>query len=47
MIKYDKNFTYLLGYLWSDGYVERYRTVLEISEEDALFIIDDIQLLNN
>jgi hypothetical protein len=46
MIKYDKNFTYLLGYLWSDGYVERYRTVLEISEEDALCIIDDIKKID-
>ena len=23
MIKYDKNFVYYLGFLWSDGFVER------------------------
>lgn len=46
MIKYDKNFTYLLGYLWSDGHIERYRTVLEIIEEDALCIVDDIKKID-
>jgi len=46
MIKYDRYFTYLLGYLWSDGYVERYRTVLEISEEDAMCIINDIKKID-
>lgn len=46
MIKYDKNFTYLLGYLWSDGHIERYRSVLEIIEEDALCIIDDIKKIS-
>lgn len=46
MIKYDKNFTYLLGYLWSDGHIERYRSVLEIIEEDALCILDDIKKIS-
>jgi len=22
---YDKNFVYFLGFLWSDGFIERYR----------------------
>lgn len=46
MVKYDKNFAYFLGFLWSDGSVERYRTILEIIEEDALMIIDDIKSIS-
>lgn len=30
---FDKNLTYFLGFLWSDGYIDRYRTVLEIVED--------------
>lgn len=39
-MNYDINFTYFLGFLWSDGYVERYRTILEILEDDARFWMD-------
>lgn len=45
-IIYDKNFAYLLGYLWADGYIERNRVILEILEEDALTIIDDINKIS-
>ena len=43
---YDKNFVYFLGFLWSDGFIERYRTILEIVEDDALEILDDIKSIN-
>ena len=43
---YDKNFTYFLGFLWSDGFVERYRTILEIVEDDALDILESIKSIN-
>lgn len=49
MIAYDKNFVYFLGYLWADGFIDRRRTILEIIEEDALMIINnikDIEFLN-
>jgi hypothetical protein len=42
MVKYDKNFVYYLGFLWSDGFVERYRIGIEILEDDAKMIIGDI-----
>lgn len=42
MIKYDKNFVYYMGFLWSDGFVERNRIGIEILREDASVIIDDI-----
>ena len=40
------NFVYFLGFLWSDGFIERYRTVLEIVEEDALDIVDNIMKID-
>jgi len=42
MIKYDKNFVYYLGFLWSDGFVERTRIGIEILEDDAKIIVDNI-----
>ena len=41
-MEYNKYFVYFLGYLWADGYLEKYRCMLEIIEEDGLDIIDDI-----
>jgi hypothetical protein len=43
---YTKNFVYFLGFLWSDGTIERYRTILEILESDAVDIVDDIKLID-
>lgn len=43
---YDKNFVYFLGFLWSDGYIERYRTVLEIVEDDAIDILESIEKID-
>jgi hypothetical protein len=43
---YDKNFVYFLGFLWSDGFIERYRTLLEIVEDDALEIVDNIKSID-
>lgn len=43
---YDKNFTYFLGFLWSDGFIERYRTILEIVEDDALEILENIKSID-
>jgi hypothetical protein len=40
---YNKNFVYFLVYLWADGSVERRRFMLEIIEEDAIEILDDIK----
>ena len=45
-MNYDINFTYFLGFLWSDGYIERYRTVLEIVEDDALEIVENIKSID-
>lgn len=42
MIKYDKNFVYYLGFLWSDGFIERTRVGIEILEDDAVTIVDNI-----
>ena len=39
MVKYDKNFVYYLGFLWSDGFVERTRIGIEILEDDAKTIV--------
>ena len=43
---YTNNFAYFLGFLWSDGSIERYRTILEIVEDDALDIVEDIKSIN-
>jgi len=43
---FSKEFVYFLGLLWSDGYIDRGRTILEIVESDALEIVDDIKKLN-
>lgn len=45
-IVYTKEFVYFLGILWSDGYIERKRTILEIVEDDALDIVEDIKKIN-
>lgn len=42
-IVYTKEFVYFLGFLWADGFIERYRTLLEIVEDDAMDIVDDIR----
>lgn len=42
-IVFNKEFVYFLGFLWSDGFIERKRTILEIIEEDAIEIVQDIQ----
>lgn len=42
-IVYTKEFVYFLGLLWSDGFIERSRTILEIIEDDALQIVNDIK----
>jgi hypothetical protein len=43
MIEYNKEFCYLLGFLWSDGYIERYRIGIEILSDDAKDIVSDIK----
>ena len=45
-MEYNKYFVYFLGYLWADGSIEKYRCVLEIVEEDAIDIIDDIMKID-
>ena len=45
-IVYSKEFVYFLGFLWSDGFIERKRTILEIVEDDALDIINDIKKID-
>ena len=42
-MNYDIIFTYFLGFLWSDGFIERYRTILEIVEDDAVEILESIK----
>lgn len=42
-IVYTKEFVYFLGFLWADGYIERYRTLLEIVETDAMDVVDNIK----
>lgn len=46
MIRYSKEFVYYLGFLWSDGFIERTRIGIEIIEEDALNIIDSIKSID-
>jgi hypothetical protein len=46
MVKFDKCFSYFLGYLWADGFIERSRCVLEIVESDAMDIFNDINSIN-
>jgi hypothetical protein len=45
-IVYTKEFSYFLGYLWSDGFIERKRTILEIVEDDASNIVEDIKKID-
>lgn len=45
-IVYTREFVYFLGILWSDGFIERSRAVLEIVEEDALQIVNDIKKID-
>lgn len=40
---WTKECVYFFGYLWSDGYIDRTRTVLEIVEDDAVDIVNDIK----
>ena len=44
--KWTKEFSYFLGYLWSDGFVERKRIGIQIIKNDALNIINDIQKID-
>jgi hypothetical protein len=46
MVKYDKNFAYYLGFLWSDGFLERSRIGIEILEDDAIEIVDNISKID-
>lgn len=41
-IIWSKEFSYFLGYLWSDSYIDKYRTILEIIEDDAISIEDSL-----
>jgi len=43
MIEYDKNFVYFLGFLWSDGFIERNRIGIEILKDDADTIVNNIK----
>jgi hypothetical protein len=45
-MNYDINFTYFLRFLWSDGFIERYRTILEIVEDDAMEILENIKSID-
>lgn len=45
-MKWTRESAYFFGYLWSDGFIERKRTILEISEDDALDIIEDINKID-
>jgi hypothetical protein len=45
-IVFTREFVYFLGFLWSDGYIERKRTMLEIIEEDVKNIIQDIRKID-
>ena len=43
---YNKYFTYFLGFLWSDGFIERQKIGIEVNEDDALNIIEDIKKID-
>lgn len=43
---YDNNFIYFLGFLWSDGFVERKRVGIEIVEDDAVEILESIEKID-
>jgi len=45
-IVYNEYFVYFLGFLWSDGFVERKRVGIEIVKDDAIKIVDDIKKIN-
>lgn len=45
-IVYNKYFVYFLGFLWSDGFVERKRVGVEIVKDDAIMIVDDIKKID-
>lgn len=45
-IVFSKEFAYFLGFLWSDGFIERKRTILEILEDDAQQIVEDIKRID-
>ena len=45
-IVYSKYFSYFLGFLWSDGFIERKRVGIEILEDDAITILDDIEKIS-
>lgn len=45
MIEYDRNFSYFLGFLWSDGFIERYRIGIEILSKDAENIVNDLKCI--
>jgi len=45
-IVYSKYFSYFLGFLWSDGFIERKRVGIEILEDDAITILGDIEKIS-
>jgi len=45
-IVYNKYFIYFLGFLWSDGFVERKRVGIEIVEDDAVEILESIKKID-
>jgi Mor family transcriptional regulator len=45
-IVYNKYFIYFLGFLWSDGFVERKRVGIEIIEDDAVEILESIKKID-
>jgi Mor family transcriptional regulator len=45
-IVYNKYFIYFLGFLWSDGFIERKRVGVEILEDDAIEILEDIKKID-
>jgi hypothetical protein len=45
-IVFIKEFIYFLGFLWADGFIERNRIGIEILEDDARTIIDDISKID-
>jgi Mor family transcriptional regulator len=42
----NKYFVYYLGFLWSDGFIERKRVGIEILNDDAIQILDDIKKID-
>ena len=45
-IVYNKYFIYYLGFLWSDGFIERKRVGISIVKDDAITILEDIKRID-